>query len=292
MSEFPERLLTARPGTDFDSAPVFCYMHLVPPHSPYDPGKAHDLWRNESYQGNIDGSYEVVMGLVSGKLDWNEADLERLVSLYDGNLHRADASAGRMIQYWKGLQRDRPLLVVILSDHGEAFAEHNHFTHNSTIYDEMIRIPLIIYPAEIAESLIPAREAMLALTDVMPLLLNSLRIKPPPGSKWPIRFLQVLEDPTAYRSCVLLRTTPAHRILGLRTQDYLAIFNGWRGQELYNMQRDPKAKINLRHEQYENYSELIGQMRAILEDRSGSLQTEASELSEEDLATLKSLGYI
>lgn len=43
---------------------------------------------------------------------------------------------------------DRSTLVVLTSDHGEDFGEHGSFEHGHTLFDEVLRMPLIIgYPA-------------------------------------------------------------------------------------------------------------------------------------------------
>ncbi|MFH1843379.1 MAG: sulfatase, partial [bacterium] len=289
--EFPEKMLTARPPTDFGDKPVFCYMHLIPPHEPYLPGPEHDLWHDPDYEGDIDGSYQMIMKLIRGERDWDEADLQQLIDLYDGNLHRIDASVGRILAYWRSLQRSRELLVVLLSDHGEAFQEHGKFTHNSTVYDEMIRIPLIISPGYLAEALAPARDSFLATTDIVPMLCRNLGVLPPGGSKWPSRFLRVLEDPTAFRAGILLRPAPGSPHLGYRTSRYLAICDGWNRQELYDMKVDPAATLNLRLRYPETYTTMIGQLRAVLVDTVHSAAAVESELSEEDIRTLRALGY-
>jgi len=289
--EFPERLLTARPVADFGAEPVFCYLHLIPPHEPYLPGPEHDLWHDPAYTGDIDGSYQTIMELARGERDWDEADLQQLIALYDGNLHRIDASVGRILEYWRGLQRSRELLVVILADHGEAFQEHGKFTHNSTVYDEMIRIPLIISPAHLAESLAPAVNSFLAITDIMPLLSKNLNVVLPSGSAWPRRFLRVMNDPTAYRTGILLQPAPKSVHVGYRTERYLAICDGWNRQELYDLQDDPAATTNLRLRYPEVYTTMIGQLQYCLEDTSNVAAAGESELSEQDIQTLRALGY-
>jgi arylsulfatase A-like enzyme len=292
-AELPVHLLTARHREDWENRPIFLYMHLVPPHEPYTPGEEHDLWADPNYQGTVNGTYEDVMSFVRGERRWDQADLERLVSLYDANLHLADQLVDRIVRYWRNQARDREFLVLLLSDHGEAFAEHGRFTHNSTIYDEMVRIPLILYPAEIARPLGEARESLLAVTDILPMLLHVLKINPPSGSRWPRRFLQVLSDPTAPRKAVLLRSASGLRTsFGLRTDRYLALFDGWNKQELYDLTTDPQAKVNLRLSEYPVYLRLIGQLTALMADRSQVTGAQDVELTDKDLETLKSLGYL
>lgn len=67
--------------------------------------------------------------------------------LYDRELRYLDA---HVIRFIRGLEA-RALLadtvLVITSDHGEAFGEHGFWTHNATLYEELIRVPLYVKPA-------------------------------------------------------------------------------------------------------------------------------------------------
>ena len=90
--------------------PTFIYAHLMDPHEPYDRGDVVDGPAWQRYLSEIE--------LVDG---W----IGRLASL----LERRFA--------------DRAFLIVT-SDHGEAFDEHQSYFHSKTLYDELVHVPLII----------------------------------------------------------------------------------------------------------------------------------------------------
>lgn len=63
---------------------------------------------------------------------------------YDSELAYADAQFGRLVA---SLERDGALertVVIFAGDHGEAFGEHGHRFHLSSVYDEQIHVPLVV----------------------------------------------------------------------------------------------------------------------------------------------------
>jgi len=233
-----------------------------------------------------------IQRLDRARCDFNTADRDRLAALYDGNLHRVDAVVGHILDAWRGLHRDRPQVIVVVSDHGEAFGEHCRFSHNSTVYDEMTRIPLIVAPRAACTTLAPARDQLLAITDLMPMLLHITSTPLPPGSSWPRRFLEVFADAAAPRPAVAIRSIRGVEHVGLRTDRYLVFWNGWSRQELYDLSQDPDAERNLRPERGNLYISLMASLNAILSGSGDTSPALEADLSAEDLQTLKSLGYL
>lgn len=289
--ELIEQMLAQRATVGFDERPVMCFLHLMPPHAPYIPGPKHDLWSDPHYQGDIDGSAEILDDIVEGKRQVSEADRQKIIDLYDGNLHRIDASVGRIIESWRALTRERQLLVVVLSDHGEAFGEHGQYQHLTTVYDEMLHIPLILWPQAQWHYLSGHEGKLYGITDVAPMILHKLGLDPPENLRHTRRFWRLLADPTLTRDVVVARTTIHAHQYGLRNSRYLAIFDNFTGQELYDLDQDPLAQRNLRLAQPARYRELLGILRIILAAGTDNVAEEA-ELSDQDLETLRSLGYL
>jgi len=66
------------------------------------------------------------------------------------------------------------VLLVVLSDHGEAFGEHGNFRHGDdgvlvTLHDEVTRVPLIVWGSQVAQGAVSRRPTMLG--DVAPSIL-------------------------------------------------------------------------------------------------------------------------
>ena len=75
---------------------------------------------------------------------FTRSDWERIVSLYDGEIAFTDAAIGGLLKGLseRGLRRNT--LVILLADHGEEFYEHGGFGHGHTLFDEVIRVPLVL----------------------------------------------------------------------------------------------------------------------------------------------------
>jgi hypothetical protein len=71
-------------------------------------------------------------------------------------------------------------LVVFLSDHGEEFLEHGGWVHGHTLYDELVRVPLVVkYPGQRDAGRRVARQVQ--LVDVLPTVLKSQGLAPAVG---------------------------------------------------------------------------------------------------------------
>jgi arylsulfatase A-like enzyme len=80
-----------------------------------------------------------------------------------------DDELGRVFDHLRARGLDRGTLVFVTSDHGEEFLEHGSWEHQKTLYEEVLRIPLLFWGPGIA----PRREAAQTnLLDVAPTVLT------------------------------------------------------------------------------------------------------------------------
>jgi arylsulfatase A-like enzyme len=89
---------------------------------------------------------------------------------YRERLALTDAKLSKLIETMKNRGFDRNTLTILLSDHGEAFGEHGLFGHTNSVYEELLRIPLIM-----KGPLLPSGERVLfpvSLIDIMPTILD------------------------------------------------------------------------------------------------------------------------
>jgi arylsulfatase A-like enzyme len=69
---------------------------------------------------------------------------EAIRSLYDGEVRYIDANIERVLGTLKRLHLYDDSLIVFTSDHGEEFWEHGRLGHGHSLYDELLRVPLIV----------------------------------------------------------------------------------------------------------------------------------------------------
>ena len=129
-----------------DRAPLFLYVHLLPPHGPYTPPEALvESFVDPAYDGPIDGEFRSLHALIKRKPGQGDPDVRHLAALYDGYVRYADGILGELIEpLSESSQVDSPL-VVVSADHGEAFFEHGAQGHNRNIHQEMIHVPLVFW---------------------------------------------------------------------------------------------------------------------------------------------------
>ncbi len=95
---------------------------------------------------------------------------------YEAAIRAADQELGALLQALADRPGDRPLLLVVLSDHGESFGDHGLQTHGTGMYDSQLHIPLLFW----SDQGLPARrvDEPVSLADVGPTLLSLLGLPP------------------------------------------------------------------------------------------------------------------
>ena len=144
--------------------PVFLYLHTMDAHTPYLPPPPFD----RRYPPHPEPGRAA-----AEPSDYKEPlDLDRIVAQYDGAVAYGDQQFGRFLQGLRARGLYDSALVVFLADHGEEFLDHRGWVHGHTLFDELVRVPLVIkYPG--------GREAgrrvaaQVQLIDVLPTILSS-----------------------------------------------------------------------------------------------------------------------
>jgi hypothetical protein len=108
-----------------------------------------------------------------------------VTDLYDGEVRRMDDYFEEILKILDETGAAQNTLVVVTADHGEELFEHGMVGHASTsqrgtLYEEEIRIPLLIrFPGRIGPGI--RIDRLVRNIDIMPTLLDLLQIDPPPG---------------------------------------------------------------------------------------------------------------
>lgn len=126
--------------------PFFLWVHLYDPHFPYNPPEPYAT-RYRSHP-------------------------------YDGEIAFADSQVGRLMTYLKEQRLDAGSVIVLAADHGEGLGEHGEKTHGFFVYNSTLHIPLLIRIPGANPRVI---EDGVSLVDVMPTVLQALKISFPPG---------------------------------------------------------------------------------------------------------------
>jgi arylsulfatase A-like enzyme len=293
-----EQVIAALPG--FKKKGQFAYIHYLQPHKPYDPPAKYVERFDPDKAGACKCGGQSWMKLHEKFVEANRTghvsstDLAHLMAQYRATLSYVDQAFGELVRELKkaGLYDDA--LIILSSDHGDAFFDHHRFGHNVHLYDDMVRIPLIVkFPR--SDEIKPRRlRSLVETVDVMPTVLDFLNLDPPDElegeSLLPLMMgvTDKLENPEVVMSTHDLRK---HAI---RLGDYKFIFSSEEDQELYNLIKDPREQDNLFAKDKEKSALLRKRLEQIIDLTTGSTQEEPSDLRTDERmdSLLKTLGYV
>lgn len=121
--------------------PLFLWVHLMEPHSPYAPAETFERDLPHLLPARpIPNGFAIPDYLAPGR----SRDARFYETLYEREIRNVDAAFGAFLGALRKRPAWRDTMVVLTSDHGEEFFEHGGFEHNRTLHDELIRVPLIL----------------------------------------------------------------------------------------------------------------------------------------------------
>jgi arylsulfatase A-like enzyme len=170
-----------------ERAPRFLFAHFFDPHYDYVPPAPYDTRFDADYTGSIDGR-----GFWDNKRIYDrtkkpprrisDRDLDHVRALYRGEVAWTDEAVGEVLDLLEETGRLANTLIVITSDHGEEFFEHGNRGHRHGLYDEVLRVPLLIVPPGAVERSTPRTvDDQVTLSDLMPTMLDYASAKKPAG---------------------------------------------------------------------------------------------------------------
>ncbi|GAA4368653.1 hypothetical protein GCM10023185_41570 [Hymenobacter saemangeumensis] len=196
---------------DSAQAPFFATVWTAQTHYPYFPpaGPEHDYQVPEQY-----------------------------LNRYLNALHYSDQQLGRLLAELDKRRLTESTLVVVVGDHGEAFGRHVQYGHASNIYEENVRIPLLlINPLLFHGETLPVIGGQV---DVAPSILDILRLPIP--AQWQGTSLF---NPNRQNRAYFF-SPYSHYLFGYRDGRHKVIFNASTSQtQVYDLQMDPQESNNL-----------------------------------------------
>ena len=159
--------------------PLFLYIHYIDPHGPYGPPKTwHPKFataRPEKEWVRFGDPNPIGNWIYKGEEHpgFTPADLKHLQDLYDEEIAYFDSRFAELLESLRtsGLMEDS--IIVFASDHGEEFLEHGHIKHCRTVFDNSIRVPLLLKIPGVDAKTVSAPVQNL---DLVPTLLDYLGI--------------------------------------------------------------------------------------------------------------------
>lgn len=125
----------------------FLWMHYVDPHAEYARHPEHDFGSSQRDR-------------------------------YDGEVAFVDAHFGRVLSALAKSPFGARTAVIVTSDHGEAFGEHGMIRHGFELWEELVRVPLIVKVPGLPARRVTARRSAI---DLVPTLLDLFKLPQPTG---------------------------------------------------------------------------------------------------------------
>lgn len=275
--------------------PFFLHLLYFDPHYDYMPPSPYDeMFTQATYQGDQTGAG--ITSLEGKKL--SKEDQEHIIGLYDGEIRYADDYIGKLMEDLKktGLYDDT--VIVITGDHGDEFWDHGGVAHGHTLYDELIRIPLIVrYPKLIKGGAVLRKQA--AHIDLMPTLLDIAGL-PIPAQCQGRSLRSLLEGrPGGFSEQPAFSEVEIHsemKSIRSPTQKIVERNNGL-VKDMYSLFDDPKEQQDLsrtkRAQEFEPLNREFQAWKKTMAVGTKAARTVApSDLDPRLLQQLRSLGYI
>ena len=276
-----------------DDRPFFIFVNYMEAHEPYLPPYPFNgrfipgrfsPWRVVRSTGRRD---EILTQ--SGQR--REEDLQILEGLYDGTIRYADERVAELTDLVTSVGGPDATFLAVTSDHGDAFGEHGHLGHRLTLYEELLRVPMVIrYPPAFAPGMRVERPVSIA--DLHPTILDVAGV----GAGSDGDFTSLLHEAEARP--IIAENTGPKSIAGLVTRSFRSgkwkfLWRSDGRHELYDLDADPVERINLATSEPGTAYQLEAQLDTWMTDMAQrSVASDAADYDDETLDRLRGLGYV
>ncbi len=293
--------LAQKPG----DRPLFLWVHLYDPHEPYAPPIASPL--------KPEDNLAFFRKRAEPSKTYNRELLGRMLAGYEAEVYYVDREFGRLLDAWDKRPTGPNSLVVVTSDHGEGLGEHSYQGHGFLLYDEQVRVPLILRlngrvnagtRVDAVSSAVDFGATLLELAGIgdLPgfrgrsLFSDSGRLtrsKPVFAER---RFFTEmdLERSDALRK---LTNTYAERAIGSIGEKCVLIDDGWKfiwnesgRHELYHLVEDSREAANVIAKQAARAAEMLAEIE-VWRKRESRTQADEEPADSETESMLDALGY-
>jgi arylsulfatase A-like enzyme len=293
-----------------EQRPFFLLVHYFDPHMPYAAPEPLLGRFAAPYADPADQRFGVPVADVPRLRNrirdraegWQRyAALEQ--ALYDEEIAHVDAELERLFAALdaRGLLQDG--YVVVTADHGEEFYEHDWVEHGHSVFDELIRVPLLVWGPEVAPGRYPLP---VSLTDVMPTLLDAAGA-PPVRPSDGVSLRQVLREGPTSRQASAVRFDRPLLAEGILYGDEKKALIRWPWKLLVDIEDGYELLFDLEADAAEHRGErpdeldgeprdrafsMLAELQRILAAGGGERPGTGATLSEATLERLRALGYI
>jgi arylsulfatase A-like enzyme len=273
-----------------DNRPFFAWLHYFDPHDPYTPPFPQDspfLQASDSGPPESMRAGDIRRNPLARKKRPPDAppisatERARVVDLYDSEIRYLDRSLADLFEYLKSAGLYDETLIVLTSDHGEAFGEHGEWMHGRSLHRNQLHVPLLIKlprPDQHHRQV----DTPVQLIDVAPTLCAYLHI----------RCSSTANDRNILENSYTETFTMWNFWIAVRDQSWKLIYHSTsKRAQLYDLADDPEELRDRAQSDPETLARLLAKKDALLQT-SWEHHEAALEQSTEQADQLKELGYL
>lgn len=265
--------------------PIFLWVHVMEPHSPYVPPH----WADGMFA--LDGSPQPIPDIhavPAWLLPGTPNDLRLYERNYDGEIAAADAGVDTLVRGFAQIRNGANMVTVLTADHGEQFLDHGGFEHNTTLYEELIHVPLVLSAPGVRAAVVATPVELL---DLYPTLLGFAGAEP--SEDLPGRDLRRVIAGAGTSRPVFAENYGAQT--AVRVDEWKMIRHADGREELYSLRADPHEQHDIAVSQPERTAQLrslLAGHAAAAQDRAKRIQSEHAPVNRRVLERLRALGYV
>ena len=286
--------------------PFFLFLNYFDAHDPYLPPPPYDKYFGEIDKSilrkyNPEGGPSYITSertlsqlVIDGHKRLSPEEKNLFISLYDGEIRYLDDCLNALFEKLKALKIYDNSLIIVTSDHGEAFGEHNKMYHSITLYEEVLRVPLIVkYPYSSRRGVV---EKKVSLVDIFPTVLTLLGYPLPAGIDGePIDDSDHPIIAEVYTDLNVAMSTSRRYLRDLKAvyqgkDKYIWASNGL--NELYDLEKDPGEEGNLIEKFPERAEVMQKTLSQCLVTVEPPVKNEAIKINKSTEEKLRALGYV
>jgi len=281
----------------------FLWLHYMDVHEPYLPPQGIILPFNKRHLAKLNRKAEHNKYMGSEPNSLSAGEVNELLDLYAAKVGYVDEAIGSFLRALKQSNILDNTLIIVTADHGQQFMEHRYYGHRSCLYDELIRVPLIIFDPGLKSNVISQQVSLL---DLAPTILDILGIEKPKaflgnsllplmsGDKGKTGNLEAISEADVLSilgAKITKRLDVNQSVISLRTGKWKYIYTEGGQDELYCLEDDSKETKNIINVEPDMAKELRARIMTHIELEGRSVPRE-EELIKAKVRRLKDSGKI
>lgn len=284
--------------------PFFLFVNYMDTHQKYNTTKVNGFLE---HVGDVQESAKVYKEIFPIIMKEQEAPADRVqanIDAYDLSIRNLDKAVGEVVAKLRELKIYDNTMIIFTSDHGEFLGEHRYIAHWKDVYEEVLRVPLVVKAPHQTEA-VRVREKI-STVSIPRLILDGLKNEKLERHR--AAFLPVVRDGAVVSESPYSHDSDyynpnwGHRFKRVRTALYDGAFKFIHStdgkHELYDLSKDPREKDNILAKQPKRAKKMRQEIEKLIREspkppKAVPGETKEAELpTDEEVDVLKDLGYL